>query len=164
MSLVKAYYHIHAFWVKLFWKINYGSKLNIGEKTTFRRNFTIAVEDMGVVRIGTSCFFNHDCSISCRGTVEIGNGTLFGENVKIYDHNHRFAKTAPIKEQGYSIGKIQIGDHWWIGSNVTFLKGAQVGNGCVIGTGCIIDGLIPENTIVTMRPQYCIRPVENSRQ
>lgn len=56
MSLVKAYYHIHAFWVKLFWKIIYGSKLNIGEKTTFRRNFTIAVEDMGVVRIGTSCF------------------------------------------------------------------------------------------------------------
>lgn len=160
MLWIKAYYHIRAFWIKLFWKLIYGNRLRMGEKTTFRRNFTIAFEDTGVVTIGAGCFFNHDCSISCRGDVQIGNETLFGENVKIYDHNHRFAETGPIKEQGYSVGEIRIGNHCWIGSNVTFLKGAQVGDGCVIGTGCIINGPIPENTIVTTQPQYYVQPIE----
>ena len=35
--------------------------------------------------------------------IEIGEGTIFGENVKIYDHNHKFADLKrSIKEQGFS--------------------------------------------------------------
>lgn len=33
----------------------------------------------------------------------LGDGTIFGETMRIYDHNHRFADpTTPIKDQGYS--------------------------------------------------------------
>lgn len=54
----------------------------------------------------------------------------------------------PIKEQGYSTGKVHIGSHCWIGSNVTILKGANIGDNCVIGAGCVINGEVPSGTII----------------
>lgn len=74
-------------------------------------------------------------------------GTLFGENVKIYDHNHRFQKDSSIKEQGYSNGEVHIGGHCWIGSGVIILKGADIFDNCVIGAGSVISEYIPEESI-----------------
>lgn len=38
-----------------------------------------------------------------------GDGTLFGENVKIYDHNHIYKDVSiPIKIQGYTSAPITI--------------------------------------------------------
>lgn len=78
-------------------------------------------------------------------------GTLFGENVKIYDHNHRFQKDSPIKEQGYSNGEVHIGGHCWIGSGVIILKGADISDNCVIGAGSVISGYIPEGCIAVSK-------------
>lgn len=64
------------------------------------------------VKIGNSCFFNNGCSINANKSITIGDGTLFGENVKIYDHNHRFReRDILIKEQGFTMGEIEIGCH-----------------------------------------------------
>ena len=79
----------------------------------------------------------------------IGHHTLFGENVKIYDHNHVFnKKNEYVVNQGFSTGKVIIGNNCWIGSNTVILKGSRIGNNCVIGAGCVISGEIPDGTIV----------------
>ena len=163
MIFIKIYYHLTAFIKYAVLLLLYGNKLSIGKRTTFRRNFSVIIGCSGRIIIGTDCFFNHDCSLSSRGKIEIGNGNLFGENVKFYDHNHKFAGDAPIKLQGYSVGKICIGNHCWIGSNVTFLKGANVGDGCVIGTGCIINDTIPPWTVVTTEQQKIYRPIKKEK-
>ena len=101
------------------------------------------------VEIGDNCFFNNDCSINSNSYVKIGGGSLFGENVKIYDHNHRFSNfDVSIKEQGFSIGKVVVGKHCWIGSNAVLLKGTEIGDNCVIGAGVIVNGKVPEGTII----------------
>lgn len=73
--------------------------------------------------------------------------------MKIYDHNHRFNQHKAIKLQGFSNGNVVIGCRCWVGSNVTILKGTEIGNNCVIGAGCIISGKVPDNSIV--------KPVQN---
>ncbi len=60
------------------------------------------------VVIGGNCFFNNDCSIAINRLVSMGG--LFGEGVKIYDHNHSFNKSYSIKEQGFSDGEVHIGE------------------------------------------------------
>ena len=95
-------------------------------------------------------FFNNDCSLNANNSIEIGEGTLYGENVKIYDHNHRFNQQKEIKQQGYSNGRVVIGQRCWIGSNVIILKGTEIGNNCVIGAGCVISGKISDNSVVRL--------------
>lgn len=157
MIVMKIWFHVMCFIKKIFYKIVYGNRLSTGKNTTWRRNFLVMLEKEGKVLIGDNCFFNNDCTIGANKLVEIGEGTIFGENVKIYDHNHKFADLKKsIKEQGFSNGTVHIGCHCWIGSNVNILKNADIGNNCVIGAGCVISGKIEDNTIVKVnqKAQY----------
>lgn len=149
MILIKIINYIRATIKKIIYKIVYSSKFNYGKKFYFRKGFILMIGKNATVNIGENCFFNNYCSVNALQNITIGNGTIFGENVRIYDHNHRFAKkNILIKNQGYSTSNIYIGDNCWIGSDVIILKGASIGDNCVIGAGCIINSIIPNNTIV----------------
>lgn len=134
---------------KIMYKIIFSKQLEIDESVTFRNGFHIFVEKEGKVKIGANTFFNNYCSINVMGNIVIGENCLFGENVKIYDHNHRFRdRTKAIATQGFSVGEVFIGDNCWIGSNVVILKGSHIGNHCVVAAGMVVDGIIQENSIV----------------
>lgn len=149
MKLFSAVYHSKALLKKCFLKTIYGKKVSFGSKVTWRRNFSLVIGPKAYIKIGNNSFFNHECTLDATTGIEIGEGTLFGENVKVYDHNHRFNDFDKlIKEQGYSSKKIVIGNHCWVGSNTVILKGVHIGDNCVIGAGCIISTDIPKNTIV----------------
>jgi len=99
--------------------------------------------------VGENCFFNNDCSLNALNSITIGSGCIFGENVRLYDHNHKFADSEKsIKEQGYTVKPISIGNHCWFGGNVTVLQGVQIGDNCVIGANCLIYKNIESNTVV----------------
>lgn len=148
MLIIKVWFHLVAYIQKVFFYLIYGSKVKIGKNTTWRRGFSIMKTASARVEIGANCFFNNDCSINANCLVKIGEGTLLGENVKIYDHNHRFNMHKKLKDQGFSNGTVMIGERCWIGSNVTILKGAEIGNNCVISAGCLISRKIADNSIV----------------
>jgi acetyltransferase-like isoleucine patch superfamily enzyme len=144
----------------IFYKILYGSRLQVGKAVGFRRKFNIII-DGGQVTIGNNVFFNFDCTINCLGNVHIGDNCRFGENVKIYDHNHKFKDiNKPIPEQGMSIGKVTIGNNCWIGTNTVILKDVSVGDNVVIGAGCVIFKSIPSNHIVKNNNQLSVSLIE----
>ena len=148
MKLMKAWYHLKAKIKKLVYKIIYGRRLKIGKGTTWRHGFHITIEG-GQVEIGENCFFNNYCSINSLKKVTIGDGTIFGSNCHIYDHNHRFSDLeTSIKAQGYTLGETHIGKHCWFGTNVVVLKGVTIGDNCVIGAGVVVSEDVPEGTIV----------------
>ena len=115
----------------------------------------------GELTIGENCFFNNQCSITCLGKIEIGSNNQFGEAVLIYDHNHNFRdKTQLVSNQGYTIGKIKIGNNCWIGSHVVILKDVTIGDNVVIGAGCIIHKSIPGNSVVMNNQNLLIKQKE----
>lgn len=79
---------------------------------------------------------------------------MFGPNVCIYDHDHKY--DAEGFKEGYRTGAIVIEDHCWIGANVTILRGTHIGEGCVIGAGAILKGDIPEHSLVTPNRELII--------
>lgn len=142
-------YVLHRELKRLLLKTAYANQLKIGKKVGFRKNVKFYFEKDAQVVIGDRCFFNNDCSINVQNELLIGDDTLFGEGVRIYDHNHVFSSIdVPIALQGFKSAPISIGSNCWICSNVIILKGAKIGNNCVIGAGCIISEAIPDNTIV----------------
>lgn len=164
MLLLKIWFHLTAALKKILFVIIFPGRISFGKHTTFRRNFEVVIEGSGKILIGKNCFFNHYCSLSSKGLITIGDGSIFGENVKFSDHNHRFSKDGCIKNQGFSIGEISIGSDCWVGSNVVFLKGAKVGDNCVIGAGCVIDREIPDKTLVTSDRQLYFQPIQMDKQ
>ena len=158
--LLKCYYHIAASLKKVLFQLLYGRRVSFGKGTTFRSGFHLMIEGAGRVSIGDHCFFNHGCSINCLQQVRIGDHTIMGEGVRIYDHNHRFADPQQaIKNQGYATSPVQIGSHCWIGSNVVLLRKASIGDHCVIGAGCVINEAIPAGSLVTSESRLVRRPV-----
>lgn len=97
--------------------------------------------------IGERCYFNDRLMVSCHAGVKIGDGCLFGPDVKIFDNDHVFSA-----DSGVSIDirsePVTIGKHCWIASNVVILRGTHIGDNCVIGAGCVVSGNIPARSIV----------------
>ncbi|WP_126653250.1 acyltransferase [Chryseobacterium aureum] len=128
-------------------------KVTIGSAVSFRNYVHILVEKNATLEIGNNFFMNNFCSINCLDSISIGNNTLFGENVKLYDHNHAYQSHPEFKlfSSEFTTAPIKIGSNCWLGSNVTVLKGVTIGDNCIIGAGCTIHKDIPANTTVINR-------------
>lgn len=121
----------------------------MGSGIRFRKRFYLSSTSNSKVIIGNNVFFNNDCSINCREKIVIGDDTIIGENVKLYDHNHRFSKKNRLKsKQGFKTSPIIIGNNCWIGSNVVILKGVKIGDNTVIGAGVVLKHSVGSNMVV----------------
>lgn len=139
---------------------NFKKNVTIDRTVNFRKNFIINCSTKGTIVIGKNCFFNNDCSINAHYLIEIGDDCIFGEGVKIYDHNHVFNRNGKkIADQGFSCSKVKIGNNCWFGSNVIILAGADIGDNIVIGAGCIINSVIQSNMIVKNVTQNSMEPI-----
>ncbi|PLS24542.1 acyltransferase [Bifidobacterium imperatoris] len=154
MLFLKIWYRVTGFFTLAFFKLLYGRNFQHGKAFHVRAGFHVSIEDNGTLHVGDDVFFNNYCSVNVRSDVTIGDGTIFGENVHIYDHNHRYGNPfLPIKEQGYTQAPIHIGAHCWIGTNTVILKGVTIGDNVVAGAGCVIYKDIPSNTIIMQNGQ-----------
>ncbi|MGL6294665.1 acyltransferase [Eubacterium aggregans] len=114
----------------------------------------------GEIIIGKNVFVNENSIFTAMKRIDIADDTIFGPNVVIYDHDHRFGSFGV--EKGYNCGDVVIGKHCWIGANVLILRGTKIGDNCVIGAGCIIAGEIPPNSIVTPKRDISIMPLRKN--
>ena len=155
---MKFYFHFICFLKTLIYKILYGARFHFSWDLSFRKSFSLVIFGDGKVDIARNVFFNNYCSVSAMNLISIGEGTIFGENVKIYDHNHIYSDLeTPIKDQGYTSAPIHIGRHCWIGSNVIILKGVTIGDNCIIGAGCIVYKDVAINTRLVNKQELVFR-------
>lgn len=116
------------------------------------RNFVhFIIQNNAELEIGENVFINNFCSINCLEKISIGDNTLLGENVKIYDHNHAYNRSdnqLDVSHTEFTKSPITIGKNCWLGSNVTILKGVTIGDNCIIGAGCTIAKDIPSNSTI----------------
>jgi len=98
---------------------------------------TVTIGEGASLTLGSG-YINGDASISCFLDVRIGHDVAIGpELMLIDDDRHRLSgartRAAPIV----------VGDHVWLGSRVTLLKGATIGAGAVIAAGAVVTGDVP---------------------
>lgn len=134
--------------LKLFGK----GQMKIGSNCEFAHGCDFEVHGSGTLEIGEGTYFNRYCLISAHDYVSVGKQCFFGPGVKIFDNNHKFSKENGVSTN-LSTAPITIGDHCWIASDVIILKGTTIGNNCVIGAGCIVQGEIPDGTLVKCKQE-----------
>lgn len=112
---------------------------------------------VGKLILGNNVLFNNHSTLTCLEEIVIGDNSWFGEGVRMYDHSHKYkGRDTPFTQQGYSHGKIEIGNNVWVGSNTVILQNVSIGEGCVIGANNVIYKSLPPNTIVKSRSMESI--------
>lgn len=140
-------------------KLQYGKQFQ-AQKFHFRKGFGVFIEENGNLEIGRNVFFNNYCTITVRQKIKIGDNCIFGENVKLYDHNHNYSDNAKlICQQGFTSDAIIIEEDCWIGSNVTILKGVHIGRHSVVGAGVVVYKDLPANSLTVCRQDICIKEI-----
>lgn len=127
-------------------QINSKASLIVGNNVICR-NFENFHVSSGKLILHDGVFVNNSCSFNCMERIEIGNGTMMGEGVRFYDHDHVYT-AEKIEKWQWTTVPIRVGRDCWIGSNVTILKGVTIGDDTVIGAGCLIRNDVPANSVV----------------
>lgn len=142
-----------------YYKVKYGKRIKIGKDVHFRKGFIVNIAKNGRLEIGDKTFFNNNCSINCHNEIIIGRNNLFGEAVKIYDHNHVFNDKSVSIERTFKDGRVKIGDRNWFGSNAVILSKAKIGDNNVFGAGVVVNADYGSDLLVRQKEELAIKKI-----
>lgn len=112
--------------------------------------------------IGNGCGLSGTSIVSVK-KIEIGHETALGANTNIWDTDFHFCKYEDrVRQKKVSqapSAPIHIGEHCWLASNVTVLKGVNIGNNSTIGAMSLVCKDIPANVIAVGIPA---RPISSN--
>lgn len=128
------------------------TEIHLGERIQNRGMLYLLCGQTGKMRVGSHVFFNTNCSVSCMGEIRIGDYCKIGNNTVIVDHDHNYKN----QDSEYLVGSISIGDRVWIGANCTILRGARIGDDCVIAAGSIVRTDVPAGSMFCQKRQTTI--------
>lgn len=136
------------------------SRVIIGHKNYFTNNIYLGVHDGGILKIGNNNFFNRGITIECLESISIGDNCLFGPNIVVVDHDHKFDNVNQlICKQGYRKESIQIGSDVWIGANVTICKGVKICDRVVVGANSVVKNSITSPGVYVGIPAKKIKEI-----
>ena len=110
------------------------------------------------ISVGENFYTNHNCTILDGAKVTFGDNVFIAPNCVFSTAGH--AIDAEQRSAGLEIAlPIHVGDHVWIGANVSVLPGVTIGNNTVIGAGSVVNKDIPDNVIAAGNPCKVIRAI-----
>ncbi len=114
----------------------------VGEGCAFRAH-------EGSIRIGNKCTFGGKNTINCYSRVEVGDESLWADNIYVVDFDHWYLDPLmPIRSQGIRPEPIIIKPNVWIAEKATVVRGVTVGTGCVIGAMSLVNKDVPDYAVV----------------
>ncbi len=123
-----------------------GSNLRIGEGSVIISGAEITIERDAFFEIGKNVDINRYDLIVCSKRIVIGQGVKMAPNVTIRDRMGH-------KPNGIDrCSEIIIGEHVWVGTGATFLPGASIGNGSVVGAHSLVNKSFPSNCLIVGIP------------
>ena len=142
-------------------RINGNGHVSIGQNVEIRENVVLNVSDGGVISIGDNVFINDMCCINAREEILIKEDVMFGQGVKIYDHDHDYRSNA-IKTN-FIQSPISIKKQTWVCSNVVILKGCTIGENSVIAAGTIVRKNVSPNVVCFARQELVQKEIEKAK-
>lgn len=119
-------------------KLLENATINVNNSFDIYSGHEIAVMPGATLNLGSG-YMNFNAKIRCHQEITIGENVALSENLTIWDSDgHEVVESENPKTQA-----IKIGNHVWIGVNVTILKGVTIGDGAIIAASAVVNKDIP---------------------
>ena len=130
------------------------SQIKIGHSVSIGPGVNIIVKDKAELSIGSNTYFTSDMHLEVVKKVEIGESCAISWVVTIIDDNHH--RVVPGSSLQH-LSHVKIGDHVWIGCNVTILTGTEIGKNSIVAAGSVVKGVFPDHVIIGGNPAKIIK-------
>lgn len=115
----------------------------------------------GSLFIGNNTYIQPNANIVVNDSVYIGQNCAISWNCTIIDDDMHTMIIDEVEKP--SSAPIYIGNHVWIGCNVTILKGVKIGDHSIIAAGSVVSKSIPERSLAAGIPAKVIKENVNWR-
>ncbi len=130
------------------------SRLIVEGNCTMTSGAIVFVAEHATLAIGRRVHVIGNTRILAYADIEIGDDCIIGWEAQIMSGDGHPAYRAG--EWINSPAPIKIGNHVWIGSRATILKGVTIGDGSVIGANAVVTKDIPEHSVVAGNPAVVV--------
>jgi acetyltransferase-like isoleucine patch superfamily enzyme len=136
----------------------FGGRIQLGRNVRICSNVSLTVVPGATLDLADDVFIGIGVVISSHSSVSIGRGTLVAEYVCLHDNDHAREPLGPLAERGFVTEDLQIGANSWIGAHAVLVRGAGMGDDCVLGAGAVLTKKLPNGTRAAGVPA---RPLAN---
>lgn len=131
-------------------RLDPGARLVLGAWCGVDDGTTLAVYGQGRLELGEGSFVGHHATLAARELVVIGDGAFLAELVSIRDHDHAVGRPPSAGE--VSVSPVRVGRDVWLAAKVTVVRGADIGDGAVVGAHAVVRGVIPAGAVAVGIP------------
>lgn len=132
----------------------------IGDRSLITEGDFFIEDDLGIIEIGKDtniCGKTHLACIEGR-SIKIGDECLFSSNIIVRTGDSHSIINSETKQRINSSKNVVIGNHVWIGNQVTILKGVNILDHTIVGTGALVTkSFNQENIILAGNPAKIIK-------
>lgn len=156
------------------------ARIAVGEDSIIYEFAEIGAYGTGIISIGRDSIIG-EARIYARDHITLGDRIVTSWNVFIQDFDphpvdpvlrgkqmvrmtrafrprYGAAKPQPELPWAFPTAPIHIGSDVWLGANVTVLKGARIGDGCIVATGSVVTaGEYPPRSIIAGAPARVVK-------
>jgi acetyltransferase-like isoleucine patch superfamily enzyme len=112
----------------------------------------------GTLRIGDKTVLGRENTLNCYLDLEVGPRCIVADWVYMCDFDHRTDDVhRPIKDLGFVMARVRIGDDVWVGVKASVLRGTDVGRGSVLAAHTVVRDEVPPFSVVAGVPGRVVR-------
>lgn len=133
-----------------------GGTVELGPRVEIRRDVVLNVA--GVLRVEGDTPISWGSVLHCSSEVVLERMVGLAEQVTIADSSHYF--TTPDAHFWHNVrsGPIRVGRNTWICPKATVVRGADIGACCIVGSGSVVTGRVPDGHLASGVPAQ-VRPL-----
>jgi acetyltransferase-like isoleucine patch superfamily enzyme len=119
------------------WIEDNNNRIYIGDYTTIESGHFAVTENNKSIKIGQNCMFSTNVTIrtgDSHSIIDLESGTRINDAKDVI-----------------------IGDSVWVGANAVLLKGVNIGNNSIVGTGSVVSGSFIPNVVLAGIPAKIVK-------
>ena len=134
------------------WSLNGGCKISYGS----------TVEILSDALLDSRYFtMNSGSTLIAAERITLGKDVMMGRSVVVYDSDHHQI----LDGEGHISNRpapVEIGDHVWLATHVTVLKGSRIGSNSIVGACSVVRGAVPPDSVCYTDGKPVIRKHEGT--